>query len=311
MPIYGLSVPFHVSNIKNVNKTDDYIRLNFYTPEAPSDIKNDEAKNLIHIKEISYRCNNQNNLSTVVRLIKESRKRVVSSQNAAREAATLVAQEDLVLSRGKVPRLADVFVRPNMGRRTIGTLEAHTNGFRFSAKSAKTDARIDIMYNNIKHAFFQEAQNDYCVIIHFHLKNAIMIGKKKSYVKLQIFFLLYSKLILFFSKDVQFATEVIEASTALETRRYDENEFDEEQREYANKKRLNNEFKNFVLAVEEKVTGLEFDSPYQDLSFYGVPNRSSVLLSPTVHCLVNISEVPFFVATLSDVEIAYFERVQV
>ena len=40
----------------------------------------------------------------------------------------------------------------------------------------------DILYKNIKHAFFQPAENDYCVILHFHLHNAIMIGKKKSQV---------------------------------------------------------------------------------------------------------------------------------
>jgi len=47
----------------------------------------------------------------------------------------------------------------------------------------------------------------------------------------------------------------------------------------------------------------------ENLVFYGVPNRSSVFLQPTVHCLVNLTEVPFFVLSLSDIEIAYFERV--
>lgn len=32
---------------------------------------------------------------------------------------------------------------------------------------------------------------------------------------------------------------------------------------------------------------------------------------PTVNCLVHLSEQPFFVITLAEVEIAYFERVQV
>lgn len=110
---------------------------------------------------------------------------------------------------------------------------------------------------------------------------------------------------------MQFCTEVIEASTALDSRRYEENEQEEEQREQQQKKKINTLFKNFVLAVEEKVPDFQFDSPYQDLSFYGVPHRSSVLLSPTVHALVNLTEPPFFVITLDEVEIAYFERVQV
>ena len=51
--------------------------------------------------------------------------------------------------------------------------------------------------------------------------------------------------------------------------------------------------------------------PYHDLGFHGVPNRSTVFLQPTVHALVAISDLPFFVLSLEDVEIAYFERVQV
>jgi len=38
--------------------------------------------------------------------------------------------------------------------------------------------------------------------------------------------------------------------------------------------------------------------------------RNNVLLTPTVHCLINVIEYPFFVMSLDDVQIAYFERVQ-
>jgi len=129
------------------------------------------------------------------------------------------------------------------------------------------------------------------VMIHFHLHNAIMIGKKGA-------------------RDVQFCTEVMEVSQALDGRyRRDENELEDEQRERAMRARLNSEFQAFVKKVEDLVD-FEFDIPYNDLGFHGVPNRSNVFLTPTVHCLVNITEQPFFVLTLADVEIAYFERVQ-
>jgi len=55
---------------------------------------------------------------------------------------------------------------------------------------------------------------------------------------------------------------------------------------------------------------LEFDIPYKDLGFHGVPHRSNVFIQPTVHCLINVIEFPFFVMSLDDVQIAYFERVQ-
>jgi nucleosome binding factor SPN SPT16 subunit len=52
------------------------------------------------------------------------------------------------------------------------------------------------------------------------------------------------------------------------------------------------------------------DIPFRNLGFNGVPSRSSVLLQPTTDCLVNLSETPFLVVTLVDVEIAHLERVQ-
>lgn len=41
----------------------------------------------------------------------------------------------------------------------------------------------DIIYENIKHAFFQPAEKSLIVVIHFHLHSEIMIGKKKSQVR--------------------------------------------------------------------------------------------------------------------------------
>jgi nucleosome binding factor SPN SPT16 subunit len=109
--------------------------------------------------------------------------------------------------------------------------------------------------------------------------------------------------------------EVMEVSTALsQTRqrsRYgDAEEIEEEQREREMRNRLNREFHNFVKKVEELVPNLEFDEPYRELGFNGVFLRNNVFLTPTVHCLINVIEFPFFVMSLDDVQIAYFERVQ-
>lgn len=55
--------------------------------------------------------------------------------------------------------------------------------------------------------------------------------------------------------------------------------------------------------------------PLTSLFFYcrfvGVPFRSTVLLQPTTHCLVMLTEQPVFVITLDEVELVHFERVQV
>ncbi len=55
---------------------------------------------------------------------------------------------------------------------------------------------------------------------------------------------------------------------------------------------------------------LEVDIPFRELSFEGVPIRQNVRLQPTTECLVFLSDPPFLVVTLADIEIASLERVQ-
>jgi len=55
---------------------------------------------------------------------------------------------------------------------------------------------------------------------------------------------------------------------------------------------------------------IEFDTPFRELGFPGVPFRSTVLLQPTSGCLVHLTEWPPFVITLEDVELVHFERIQ-
>ena len=46
-------------------------------------------------------------------------------------------------------------MRPHLGgRKTVGMLEAHSNGLRFMSRKGE---QLDIIYANIKHAFFQPA----------------------------------------------------------------------------------------------------------------------------------------------------------
>ena len=54
---------------------------------------------------------------------------------------------------------------------------------------------------------------------------------------------------------------------------------------------------------------LEFDIPYRDLGFMGNPNKEMVTIMPTLNCLCNLTETPFFVVDLSNVDHVHFERV--
>merc|ERR1712194_697755 len=62
---------------------------------------------------------------------------------------------------------------------TMGNLEAHTNGLRFISTRGEI---VDVMYTNIKHAIFQPCESEIMVLVHFHLNNPIMVGKKKQQV---------------------------------------------------------------------------------------------------------------------------------
>ena len=50
--------------------------------------------------------------------------------------------------------------------------------------------------------------------------------------------------------------------------------------------------------------------PFRELSFEGVPFRTSNRLQPTTECLVHLTDPPFLVVTLAEIEIASLERVQ-
>lgn len=47
----------------------------------------------------------------------------------------------------------------------------------------------------------------------------------------------------------------------------------------------------------------------RELGFEGVPNRETVMVLPTVNCLVELTQMPFCVVSLSDIEIVNLERV--
>eukprot|EP00967_Tisochrysis_lutea_P071043 scaffold94102_cov31-Tisochrysis_lutea.AAC.3 len=301
LPVFGRLVPFHVATIKSVSKHEEgawtFLRINFVAPgiTASTQALPPEADLSSHyIREITLKARVATNLNTTFRLIKELRKRVQAREKQVALEADLVEQEALQLNRtGKPARLRDINVRPNLGgKKAAGTLELHLNGLRFQAPRGE---KLDIIFRNIKLAFFQPAEKEILVLLHFHLHNPIMIGKKKT-------------------KDVQFYVEVMEASYALDNARrsgYDPDELEEEQRERVMRNRMNMEFSNFSKKIEDQAKDLEFDIPYRELGFYGVPphNKSSSFIMPAVNALVELTEPPWFVMPLGDIEIAHFERV--
>lgn len=220
-------------------------------------------------------------------------KRFKTREAEEREKEDLVKQDTLVLSTNKGnPKLKDLYIRPNIvTKRMTGSLEAHINGFRYT--SVRGD-KVDILYNNIQSAFFQPCDGEMIILLHFHLKHAIMFGKKKHL-------------------DVQFYTEVGEITTDLGKHQHmhDRDDLAAEQAERELRHKLKTAFKSFCEKVESMTKQqVEFDTPFKELGFPGAPFRSTVMLQPTSGSLVNLTEWPPFVITLEDVELVHFERVQ-
>lgn len=311
LPIYGSMVPFHVATVKSVSSQQDsnrtsYIRIIFNVPGTsftPHDANSLKFQGSIYLKEVSFRSKDSRHIIEVVQQIKTLRRQVNSRESERAERATLVTQERLQLASAKFKpiKLHDLWIRPpfgGRGRKLTGSLEAHTNGFRYS--TSRPDERVDVMFGNIKHAFFQPAEREMITLVHFHLHNHIMVGNKKT-------------------KDVQFYIEVMDIVQTLgggKRSAYDPDEIEEEQRERDRKNKINTDFQNFVNRVNDlwgqpqfKALDLEFDQPMRELGFHGVPHKASAFIVPTSNCLVELIETPFVVTTLSEIEIVNLERV--
>jgi len=306
-PIMDHMVPFHITVIKNfsISTTPDgtYLRINFVCPVSVNSNRTPKQPELFlkhpnshFIKELTYRNDEGgDNLQFCYQQLKELQKQYKNKKKNKLLNKTMTKQDRLQRApSSRILTLKELSIRPNMGgrKRGAGRLECHQNGFKY-ADHKKNE--VYVLFNNIKNAFFQKSKNTPSVIIHFHLRNAIMIGKKPS-------------------SHVQVYRDVIERFEELgRNRRYDHDGMRAEQEEQKRIKRCNQQFKGFCEKVEEaaKENGFElsFDKPAMDLVFVGVPNKQSTNIYPTENCLVSLEDSPAFVIDAHDIEIAHFERV--
>lgn len=305
LPIMGRPVPFHINTIKNASKTDEgkysFLRINFLSPGQGVGRKDDqpfEDPNAHFVRSLTFKSKDMQRMAEIADQITELKKNNVRREQEKKEMEDVVEQEKLAEVRNRRPQALDnVYMRPAVeGKRANGSVEIHQNGIRYIHRDGQ---KVDILFSNVKHLFFQPSANELIVIVHLHLLNPIMIGKRKA-------------------KDLQFYREAIDG-TADDTghgkrkRRYgDEEEFEQEQEERKRRAQVDKEFKQFADRISDaaRQENLAVDVPFRELGFSGVPSRSSVLIQPTTDCLIQVLEPPFLVVTLSDIEIVHLERVQ-
>jgi nucleosome binding factor SPN SPT16 subunit len=305
LPIMGRPVPFHINTIKNASRTDEgkfsYLRINFLSPGQGVGRKDDqpfEDPDAHFVRSLTFRSKDMQRMADITDQITELKKSSNRREQEKKEMEDVVEQDKLTEIRNRrPPELQVVNMRPGLeGKRVAGSLEIHQNGFRYVHP---TGQKVDILFSNIKHLFFQPSEIELIVVIHVHLIDPIMIGKKKA-------------------KDVQFYREAvtnIHDDTGGKKRKHrygDEEEFEQEQEERRKRAQVNKEFKVFADRISDaaRQENLAVDVPFVELGFQGVPARSSVMIQPTTDCLIQILEPPFLVITLSDIEIVHLERVQ-
>ncbi|SBT73700.1 FACT complex subunit SPT16, putative [Plasmodium ovale] len=308
LPINGIHIPFHVSTIKNLSSNYEdnndifVLRINFLVPGNQGVVKGDfntfpilQQKEM-YIKELIFKSNDEKHFQVIVKQVKELIKQVKQKEVEADVNDSKNTQDKLILNKsGRRIVLRDLMTRPNIftGRKILGTLELHTNGLRYSANSRGTTEYIDILFDDIKYAFYQPCDGQLIILIHFHLKRYIMVGKKKTL-------------------DVQFyceaGTQIDDLDRAKARNVYDPDEMHDEMKEREQKNKLNLIFKNFVQQMQE-ISKIEFEIPYPELTFSGVPNKSNVEIFVTANTINHLVEWPPFILSVEDIEIASLERV--
>ncbi|KAM0679317.1 FACT complex subunit spt16 [Binucleata daphniae] len=271
VPFESYVIPFSITAIKNVSKTEDgVLRINF------------NASNDDFLKSILYK-NKQDLVDDYFTKITELKKEF----NLKKEFVTNKSDDDKLITTGRKFILPEVFVKTDVKARKgkANSLEMHENGFRYNYENQN----IEILFSNIKHMFFCEGTIEHRVLIHFNLYQPVYIPKK--------------------SYNIQFYKES-GTNTVQDTSKIKDEYYEAAiEKEEENKRReINNEFSLFVDKIESH-SKLRVQLPTKAGAFYGVPHKGSVYIQPTSECIVNLIEAPFFVLTLSEVEIVCFERV--
>lgn len=309
LPISGRPVPFHINSFKNGSQNEEgeftYLRLNFNLPGLGgnnfkrTELPYEDSPDNSFLRSITLRSRDRQRMIDVYKAIQDLKKDSVKRELERKQMADVITQANLIELKGsRMKKLEQVFIRPQPDTKKIGgVLQIHDNGLRYQL-SIRSDQKVDVLFSNIKHLFFQPCKDELIVIIHCHLKNPIMIGKKKTF-------------------DVQFyreASDIAFDETGGRKRRYrygDEDELQQEQEERRRKALLDKEFKAFAELIADSSHGMcDLDIPFRELGFQGVPFRSAVLCMPTRDCLIQLIDPPYLVVTLEEIEIAHLERVQ-
>lgn len=88
-----------------------------------------------------------------------------------------------------------------------------------------------------------------------------------------------------------------------------EDEIEMEREERKHRAAINDQFLKFSEAIQD-ASGVDVETPYRSQGFHGISGRQMLLYQPTNSCLVHLTEPPFLIIIITEVELVHLERVQ-
>uniref|UniRef100_A0A8C5P0Y1 FACT complex subunit n=1 Tax=Jaculus jaculus TaxID=51337 RepID=A0A8C5P0Y1_JACJA len=163
MPVFGIATPFHIATIKVLIIVSSFTHV--ICPSSSLTVFFCSTYRASNMKAPGEQTVPALNLQNAFRIIKEVQKRYKTREAEEKEKEGIVKQDSLVINLNRSnPKLKDLYIRPNIAQKRMqGSLEAHVNGFRFT--SVRGD-KVDILYNNIKHALFQPCDGEMIIVLH-------------------------------------------------------------------------------------------------------------------------------------------------
>ncbi|KAL6122459.1 hypothetical protein NUSPORA_00496 [Nucleospora cyclopteri] len=275
LPVLSYSIPFHISCIKNASVSNtgngQKLRINFKESKEIKEIQGDHFYDT-SIKSISVLCSGADELLGRINELKReyNRPRVnVREQGVLRERQRKIALTDLVMK-------TDYKVS---SRKNTSSFELHENGFKYND--------CHFLFSNIKHVFYQLGDYENYSLVHFNLKEPIMVNGKPT-------------------RNLQFHKKQARNYHETSKRENEHMALLRQQEEEDEIYRINKEISTFIEKIENETP---FRPQLLEKGFYGVYHKEASQISVTNDCLASVQDTPFFILCLDEVEIINLERV--
>ncbi|KAI3973907.1 hypothetical protein MKX01_030483 [Papaver californicum] len=253
--------------------------------------KHDQAKRALRFKVthqrrfLNVQCSKSDSFDGKYGMLFKLREGRLRGSEDGSYSSRLLPQQIEKLSR--VISLTDVMILPKVGGQggetIVGTLEAHASKFVYTASTISMNFHFD----NIKNSFFRLGDKRMPPLLHFHLRDPIIVGTEKA--KDIYFHLVHCPL----GKSSDQDSDKIEKKKRIRVGGNDE------------------DLKNFVDEVCDRWAS-QFKPPFlfeeqdKEYEFYGVlPSKASAGFAVTLFSFIGLGETPIVVVPLRDIEIVH------